>query len=94
MAELVGAQTPDGDVIFILHLTDSTAAPQANRTLMRAMLQGGSGGVMSIDTVNAGSTLVGVVGVQGIDGGVASPRSKSLAKQCARGVEAGAPKSA
>jgi hypothetical protein len=39
--------------------------------------------MMVTSTANEGFTLVGVIGVEGVDGGVPSSRSESLARACA-----------
>jgi hypothetical protein len=43
----------------------------------------GRGGVWTSDTVSGGSTYVGVLGVAGVGGGLASASTEILARQCA-----------
>jgi hypothetical protein len=81
--ELVFAQTPKGDGIFIVNLTDPDLSEPAIEELRKAKKRSGLGGIMITATFNEGYTLVGVIGREGIGGGVPSLGSEALAKACA-----------
>lgn len=80
---MIGAQTPNGDVIFVVNLPTSTTAPKATEALEKGMRESGRGGIMTTSSMNHGSTVIGLIGVKGTDGGLASPRSEMLARRCA-----------
>lgn len=81
--EQIGAQALDGDVIFVVTLQHPEVSAKAAEALKKGLRESGNGGIMAMDSVKHGSVILGVIGVKGVDGGVAAPESKMLAKRCA-----------
>jgi hypothetical protein len=81
--EMAGAYAANGDVIFILNLPNSDLSARATQAVREGMHEAGHGGIMTTSTVDRGSTLIGVIGVEGVDGGVPSAGSEELARECA-----------
>jgi hypothetical protein len=81
--ELIGAQTPDGDLIFIFNLSDPRLSTKATRALEAIGRENSDYGAMRIFSVNHSSTLVGIVGIKKLNHGAVSPKSDSLATKCA-----------
>jgi hypothetical protein len=86
--EAIGAAAPDGDLIVIINLPEEFASNpdvpgMVSRRIKREFRKLGRGGVWTSSTVNGGSTYVGVLGVKGTGGGLASASTEILARQCA-----------
>ena len=91
-AEIVGAHAPDGDTIVIANMSEAIASyPEAPALLTRKLKQEldrvGRGGIITTSTVNHGATFIAVLGVEGVDGGVAATSTELLARHCASKAE-------
>jgi hypothetical protein len=87
-AEIVGAHAPDGDTIVIVNMSEAIASHPGvsyllTQRLKKELHRVGRGGIITTSTVNQGSTYIGVLGVEGIDGGVAATSTELLARHCA-----------
>jgi hypothetical protein len=86
--EAVGAAAPDDDLIVVINLPEDFASNpdvpgMVTGKIKQELRKLGRGGVWTSDTVNGGSTYVGVLGVAGVGGGLASASTEILARQCA-----------
>jgi hypothetical protein len=86
--EAIGAAAPDGDLIVIIDLpaevaTNPDVPGMVSRRIKRELRKLGRGGVWTSSTVDGGSTYIGVLGVKGVGGGLASANTEILARQCA-----------
>jgi hypothetical protein len=87
-AAAIGAQAPDGDVVVIITVPEDVASEydvpgMVTGRLKRELHRLGRGGIWTSNTANGGSTYIGVLGVEGVGGGVASANTEILARQCA-----------
>lgn len=83
LGELVGGQAANGDVIFIITLTNRNLSDLAIEAVRKKKKEAGAGGIMTFSTVDDGYAVVGVVGREGVDGGAPSAASERLARACA-----------
>jgi hypothetical protein len=86
--EGIGAQAPDGDLIVIINLPEKFASNPdlpgvVTREIKKELGKLGRSGVWTSNTVNGGTTYIGVLGVEGVGGGLASASTEILARQCA-----------
>jgi hypothetical protein len=86
--ELIGAQTPDGDLIFIFNLSDPDLSARATQALEAIGRENSDYGAMRVFSVNHSSTLVGIVGIKKLNHGAVLPKSDRLARRCATGTHA------
>jgi hypothetical protein len=87
-AEIVGAHAPDGDTIVVVNMSRGIAShPEVpyllTRKIKKELKRVGRGGIMTTSTVNDSSTFVAVLGVEGVNGGVAATSTEVLARHCA-----------
>jgi hypothetical protein len=83
LGEVVGGQAVNGDVIFIITLTSRKMSDLAIEAVRKKKKEAGVGGIMTSSTVDDGYAVVGVVGHEGVNGGVPSSASEELARACA-----------
>jgi hypothetical protein len=86
--EAIGAAAPDGDLILVITQPKEVASNpdlpgMVTDRIKKELRKLGRAGVWTSDTVNGGSTYVGVLGVKGVGGGLASASTEILARQCA-----------
>jgi hypothetical protein len=87
-AAVIGAQAPDGDAVVIITLPEDLAseydvAGMLTKRIKRELGKLSRAGVWTSSTVNGGSTYIGLLGVKGVGGGLASAGTEILARQCA-----------
>ncbi len=82
LGELVGGQAANGDVIFTITLANRNLSGLAIEAVKKKSEEG-VGGILTSSTTDDGYAVVGVVGHEGINGGVPSPASDELARECA-----------
>jgi hypothetical protein len=87
-ASVIGAQAPDGDAVVIITVPEDWASEYdvagiVTKRIKRELDKLGRAGVWTSSTVNGGSTYIGLLGVRGVGGGLASAGTEILARQCA-----------
>lgn len=82
--EMAAARAADGDAIFIIPLPDPGLGSRASRAIKEGLSKAGrEEGLMTTTSVDRGSTLIVLIGIEGVDGGVASLANEELARECA-----------
>lgn len=81
--EGVSAQAPDGDRILIINVPERGFSAAGSELLKKEARKRDEHRIITTTTVNEGLTLIGVLGVEGVGGGVASSSTEILARQCA-----------
>jgi hypothetical protein len=80
---MAAAVTGSGDVIFIVPLPEPGLAGQASQAIKEDVYGKARVGLMTTNTVDRGSTMIGVIGVRGVDGGAPSSADEHLSRECA-----------
>jgi hypothetical protein len=83
LGELVAGQAANGDVIFIITLSQRDLSERAISAIRKKKREERIGGIMNTSTVDNGFTVVVAVGHEGVDGGLPSSTSERLARECA-----------
>lgn len=81
--ELIRAQAPSGEAILIVNLSGPGMSKEAMPAFRKSLRESSGHGSISISSANDDSTLIGLVGIVGVNHATVSRETENLAKRCA-----------